>query len=383
MRVLSVRANMAPVWGGGAAERALQMNLALAATPGVEATLLTLRRSLTPKRRSELRDVRVVALACVNGRYAIPAVKPGQIAGLLRTVDVIHLSGHWSLLNALVYRQARRLGVPYVLSPEGTLVLFGRSLRLKWLYNRLVGTEMIRNASRLIVIADSELPYLRGYGVTPAAIANIPNGVRPDAYRFADDAGIRRRLGIGTEPFLLYMGRLNPIKGPDLLIEGFARVADRFPAYQLVLAGPDEGMGGGLRTLARRRGVESRVRFVGHISGPDKSAAYHAAELLVIPSRHEAMSIVALESGAAGTPLVFTDQCGLDEVARIGGGFVVAATIGGISEGLVAALEHPDRLPVMGEQLKAYTLANFSWDAIGARVANLLREVSEERRGTA
>jgi glycosyltransferase involved in cell wall biosynthesis len=381
MRVLIVKATMHPVRGGGAAERTLQLSNALAGMPGIDVTLLTLRAKLTSARREELAGVRVIDVPSLNDRYAVPVLRRRRIVELLRETDVAYLDGHWSLLNALVYRQAVRLGVPYVACPYGTLVVFGRSRLLKRLYNHVIGKDIIRNASRQIAIAGSELADLRGYGASDSSIRMVPNGVHPEAYRFTDDDGFRRRFDLGAAPFLLYMGRLNPIKGPDLLIEGFARVKDRFPAHLLVLAGLDEGMGDRLRSLSRQRELDARVRFVGFISGDMKSAAYNAAELLVIPSRHEAMSIVALESGAAGTPLLVTDRCGLDEVESVGGGFVVPATVDGIAEGIASALEAPEQLPPMGERLRAHTVANYSWESVAGRLADLLREVSLQERG--
>ena len=95
------------------------------------------------------------------------------------------------------------------------------------------------------------------------------------------------------------MGRLNPIKGPDLLLEAFGQVADRFREWRLLLAGRDEGLEGDLRVRAQSLGLTDRVHFVGHLDPSESTGAYRAASLLVVPSRHEAMSLVALEGAVA------------------------------------------------------------------------------------
>jgi len=380
MRVLNVHSNMDPVWGGGTAERTRQTCLALAALPQAEATLLTLDLGLTPEWRREMTGVEVVAVPCANRRFQLPWAAPSRMRQLIERVDVIHLLGHWTLLNALVARQARILGKPYVVCPAGALSIVGRSRRLKRLYNRCFGNRLLRRAARHILISTNELPHLDQYGIDRGRAVLIPNGVRPEDFRFRDDVWLRRRFGLGERPFVLFVGRLNSIKGPDLIVEAFARLGESFPQHELVLAGPDEGMAVQLRELARRLGIGDSVRFLGFVAGEEKSALYHAAELLAIPSRQEAMSIVVLEGGACGTPVVFTDQCGLEELSDLGAGVVVPATTAGLERGLRAMLGDPGGSRAMGERLRALVLERYSWDAIVARFVAVLREVLAEGR---
>ncbi|MDI6688247.1 MAG: glycosyltransferase family 4 protein, partial [Desulfobacterales bacterium] len=172
---------------------------------------------------------------------------------------------------------------------------------------------------------------------------------------------------------------LNRIKGPDLLLKAFCGLKDELPESQLVFAGPDEGMMAELKKLVALSDMEDRVRFIGHIGDEDKSLAYHAAELLVVPSRQEAMSIVALESGAAGTPVLITDQCGFDEIAAVGGGKVVPATVDGLKEGLILMMADCDRLRTMGAKLKQFVEENFTWNMVAAEYIHLYRRILEQK----
>jgi len=378
LRILNVRSDMHPIWGGGSTERALQMSRALALQPGVEVTLLSLDLGATPDWPHTLPGVDVVALSCANKRFQVPAASSRSIEKPVRRADVIHMMGHWSMLNALVYRRAVSVGVPYVVCPAGALPIFGRSKYLKRAYNRFVGQAIIRDAAGRIAITRDEVPQFLAYGVSADSVRVIPNGVVPSEYEYRDDDAFRTLYELGDAPFLLFVGRLNPIKGPDLLIESFASIKERFPQHLLVMAGQDEGMLRQLTTLTEKHALRQRVRFIGHVSGEMKSAAYHAAELLVIPSRQEAMSIVVLESGAAGTPVVATDQCGLKEIAQIDGGIIVPATVHGLAGGIAAALDDPSKLPAMGEKLRAYTVKNFSWSVISSRLVTLFEEAIAE-----
>src|SRR5207244_3542166 len=147
------------------------------------------------------------------------------------------------------------------------------------------------------------------------------------------------QYGLREHPFILFVGRLNPIKGPDLLLEAFGRLRHELRNYRLVFAGPDEDMLSDLRLLAARFSIQDRVHFVGYLGGDDKARAYRAAELVVVPSRQEAMSIVILEAAITARPVLATDKCGLEEIETIGGGRAVPATVEGLKGGLAAMLK--------------------------------------------
>jgi glycosyltransferase involved in cell wall biosynthesis len=114
--------------------------------------------------------------------------------------------------------------------------------------------------------------------------------------------------------------------------------------------------------LAER--LTDRVHFLGYLGETDKSDAYHSADFLVIPSRHEAMSIVVLEAGVCGTPVLITDQCGFNQIAETGGGWVVPATVDGLENGLLKVVSDPGRLKVGGLKIKKFVMNNYSWKVI-------------------
>jgi glycosyltransferase involved in cell wall biosynthesis len=140
-----------------------------------------------------------------------------------------------------------------------------------------------------------------------------------------------------------------------------------------VFAGPDGGL---LSSLRKSAAEQSHVHFIGPISGTEKSAAYHAAQLLVIPSRQEAMSIVVLEAGISGTPVLLTDQCGFDEVSAIGGGKIVSATVEGIQAGLTEILVDKMSLIEKGGKLKNLVQHNYTWTAVIRKYVNLYHRLA-------
>lgn len=374
MKVLNVNHLIDPITGGGTAERTFQMSRFLVEA-GVDCSILTTNIGLTPERARGLDGIEVLACTCLSRRFFIPKFSYREIRRLVKSADVVHLMGHWTFLNALVYLAIRQTGTPYVVCPAGALPIYGRSSFLKKIYNLLVGKRIVTKAAGYIAVTKDEIPQFQGYGVAKEKVTVIPNGINSAEFMLKDDAGFRRKYGLGEAPFVLFVGRLNQIKGPDLLLQAFCNLKDVLPDYQLVFAGPDGGMLVGLKALVASSGLAGRVHFTGYLGGKDKSRAYHAADLLVIPSRQEAMSIVALEAGITGTPVLLTDRCGFDEIAAIGGGKVVTATVEGVQKGLVELLSDTARLKVMGNNLEKYTCEHFAWDSVINKYLQLYRQI--------
>jgi glycosyltransferase involved in cell wall biosynthesis len=379
MKVLNVNMSLDPVTGGGTAERTFQMSRFLAKV-GIECIVLTTDLGLTPRRIMDMDGVKVVALPCLVKRFYFPKFSYRLIKRIVADVDVFHLMGHWTFINALVYFIGKRLNKPYVVCPAGALPIYGRSKIIKMFYNLVIGKSIIRNASGHIAITKDEVNQFQDYGVEGDKVSVISNGINAEDFQANDIADFRRKYGLGDVPFIMFVGRLNSIKGPDLLLRAFCNVKDKLRDFHLVFVGPDGGMLAELKEMVADAGAGARVHFIGYLDGADKSQAYHAAELLVIPSRQEAMSFVVLEAGITGTPVLITDQCGLNEVTRIGGGQVVPASAEGIGKGLVEILTDSNGLKSKGVNLKKYICAHFIWDSVIDKYIKLYRQILDIKR---
>ena len=373
MKVLNVNTMLDVVAGGGSAERTFQLTRFLARA-GTECSVLTLDIGLTHERCAALEGASVTALHCLQRRFYLFALPEPRIRELVGWADIVHLMGHWTLLNALVHRELMRQRKPYVVCPAGALPIFGRSKTLKSIYNRMVGTRLVRGAGGWVAIGTNEFEHFGSYGVDRAQVRLIPNGVDPGDFPRTDPEAFRQRFGL-PPAYVLFVGRLNRIKGPDLLLEAFAGIAAAMPDLHLVYAGPDGGMLTGLRADAAAAGLAGRVHFVGAVHGPDKVSAYRGSALLAVPSRQEAMSIVALEAGACGTPVLITDQCGFDEVGASGGGLVTGASAAALRSGLEAMLSGSADLRAMGERLRRLTLEHYLWSTAASRYCALFEDV--------
>lgn len=373
MRVLNVNSTLGLKTGGGTAERTFQMSRFLA-RQGVQCTVLTLDIELDKQRIKALAPANVVALPCLWKRFYVPRGGLKIIRQLVENADIVHLMNHWSILNTLVYLAARRAHKPYVVCPAGALPLFGRSANLKQLFNFLIGRAIIGNATAWIAVTAGEFPHFESYGIRASQVTVIPNGVSEEDFPVTDKQAFLNRFGLPDAPMILFMGRLNLIKGPDILLRAFIQARYHFPNYHLVFAGPDGGMLPELLLAVKEAGVAEYVHFLGYVGGDDKSAAYHFAKLLVIPSRLEAMSIVAVEAGVCGTSVLLTDQCGFSEIRLIDSRLEVTASAEGVAEGLIQLLTAPGELEKIAPVWANFVRQHYSWASIISSYEDLFKK---------
>lgn len=376
MKILNVIENVDEKTGGGAAERARQISFHLK-TLGHNVKLLTTDIHLGRSENTSLLNLNLIALPCINERFYIPWPSLTKINNLVKESEIIQLFSHWTVLNVIVYLLIRLNKKPYILTSVGALTIFGRSSSLKKIYNIIFGKRIIRNASKHILATMSELPVLQSYGVDKIKVAHLPNAINEEDYPPKIDDSFKEDLGIGNSPFILFVGRLNPIKGPDMLLKAFDLIKEEHPDVNLVFIGPDEGMLDELKTIARAKSIIEKVHFLGYLSGSKKVSIIRSSLFLCIPSHREAMSIVVLEAGICSKPALITNECGFDEVEKIEGGFVVKADIDSIADGLKKMLSDANNLNFMGLNLQKLVQKNYLWSQSSIEHQKLFNEILE------
>jgi len=314
------------------------------------------------------KEITVYVSGAIRVRFQVPLLNPKTLLGLIRRVDVVHVLGYWNMLSVATTLMATWLGKPYLLSAAGEFVGLEQPRPIAIAFHKLFGKRMIRNASLLVAITELErTQIIERFGLTANKVIVVPNGVEEPTT--VENAGTKSRV-----PVILFLGRLATVKGPDLLVKAFADIAAEYPDVDLILAGPDFGMKPTLLSLIEKKGIASRVHFAGHLDEFERNEAYRNALFLAVPSRAEAMSLVALEAGIVGTPVLLTNQCGFDEVAEIGGGEVVPASVDGLRAGLSSMLAQRASLPASGDRLRTHVVRNYSWPAI---VKTLVAHIAE------
>ena len=361
MNILTVVETVDIESAGGSAERARQLALHLK-TLGHQSTILTTSVNYSDLTRSTLAELQVITLRSMFNRFWVPHPRFMIIGKLIKNSDVVHIINHWTILGLLSYIFCKAYNKPYFISPLGSLIIFGRSKILKRIYNLIIGRKIITNSSGCIVATLNEVNNLNDLGIYPEHTFHIPNGVNETKYPVKMSNDYLEALGLHNQ-YIVFIGRLYPIKGPDLLLQAFLSIADEIDNLDLVLIGPDEGMAEELKETALINGLDSRVHFLGHVYGDNKTMLIQESLFLVVPSRREAMSIVALEAGILAKPVLLTDVCGFNEVQDVGGGLVVKPDHESIYHGIKTLINNKEELGVMGQRLQTLVKQNYLWSS--------------------
>ena len=289
-------------------------------------------------------------------------LRPTALASQIRAIapDVVHThSGVWHKASLA----ARMAGVPWVVHTE-----HGRQKPDPW-QSRLVDGIAARRTDRVVAVSDllaAELP--RALWITPEKIARISNGVDTDAYHpRVDDGKLRRELALAPDtPIIGSIGRLEPIKGYDIMIEAMA-ILRREPAHReaVLVIGGAGSQREALDARISELGIACHVQMLGW---RDDVHDMHAAfDIFTMSSRSEGTSISLLEAMSAGLPPVVTDVGG--NAAVLGEGLAVQSLVPTEDPTALAArwgsfLEARERRERVAEQARARVVAAFGLDAM-------------------
>ena len=302
-----------------------------------------------------------------------------------RDFDAIIVNGLWQYHGLATWLEARPAGVPYYVFTHGMLdPWFKRRYPLKhlkkWLYWPWAEYRVLRDARAVLFTCEGERRLASrsfwlysarervvGYGIEP------PRG-DPQAERAAF---LARFPSLAGRRLLLYLGRIHPKKGADLLIGAFAKIARSDPSVDLVMAGPgDPRWTAELRAQAERMGVSRRIAWTGMLSGELKWGAFRCAEAFVLPSHQENFGIAVVEAMATGVPVLISNQVNIwREVDAARAGLVADDDAKGIHSLLETWTKlAPVERAAMGQRAIECFRSHFNISSVASRLRVILYE---------
>jgi glycosyltransferase involved in cell wall biosynthesis len=291
---------------------------------------------------SDQDGVRVIYLPTV-GHYRALTLNPrviGFCRASLRGFDLVHFYGLYDLIGPVAGTFCRNQGIPYIIEPMGMYHPIDRGFFLKRMWHRLVGTAFWRDAAQIVATSEMEQQELLAAGVPPGKLVVRYNGLNLSEFADLPTRGtFRAKWNIPPqEPLILFLSRLIPRKGADILIEAFASSCPK--SGHLVIAGPEgeRGYRAYLEDCARNSGVESRVTFTGPLYDGDKQALLADSDLFVLPSRYENFANAPAEAIACGVPVIITNACGIRSLVDGRTGLVISPEKGALTESLSTLL---------------------------------------------
>lgn len=335
--------------------------------------------------RAEENGVEAVYLSTL-ANYRALTFNPG-VVGFCGTslghFDLVHFYGLYDLLGPAVSYFCRRQRIPYVIEPMGMYRPIDRSFRMKRVWHRSLGDSYWSHAAQIVATSEMEEQELLQDGVPVGKLVVRYNGIDHATSTVPTPRGaFSAKWGIPPdEPLLLFLGRLIPRKGADILIDAFTQACPT--KGRLVIAGP-EGEPGYLGHLTKRvsdAGVESRVIFTGALYDDDKAAVMADADVFVLPSRYENFANTAAEAVSSGIPVIITDACGIRSLIDGRAGLVIAPE----QQPLAAAIHSLLTDRSLYQKLQAGcpgVAAQLGWDRLTEQMEGYYARALESKNGS-
>ena len=373
--------------GGGPAEGIRQITSHLEAL-GVFTTVASLDTPDDPWLRNQ--PFQAIGLGPVTSGYGYRRDLPASIRTLAHEHDVVIIEGLWQYHALATWRALRNTGIPYFVYTHGMLdPWFKRTYPLKhlkkWAYWPWADFRVLRDATAVLFTTEQEQLLARqSFWLYQAneVVVGYGTSAPPADGEQQRTAFLERFPHLRGQRMLLFLSRLHPKKGVDLLIEAYAAVASSDPALQLVIAGPDQvGLQAGLQQRAAKLGMADRITWPGMLSGELKWGAFRCAELFCLPSHQENFGIVVAEALACGLPVAIAEQVNIaTDVAAARAGIVHADNFAGTTAALRQWLKmEPSAYTEMSVRGQRLFAERFDFASVARNLIPVLEDAVQSR----
>jgi D-inositol-3-phosphate glycosyltransferase len=309
--------------------------------------------------------------------------------------DVVH--GHYWLSGQVGWLAKERWGVPLVQSMHTMAKVKNAALAVGDVPEpalRIIGEEqVVAAADRLVAnTAEEANQLIQLYDADPDRVVTVNPGVDLDVFSPGDPVAARESLGLARDAMVaLFVGRIQPLKGPDVLLRAAAELLRRDPALRdrLVVAVVGGPSGSGLaapralQELAAALGIADVVRFAAPVPQSRLADWYRAADVVVVPSYNESFGLVAVEAQACGTPVLAAAVGGLRTAVRDGRSGVLVD--GHDPADYAAALHRVLTAPGLRAELATGALVHareFGWSVTAAQLLGVYADAAAELAAT-
>lgn len=381
MRILQIVPSVSLVYGGPS-QMVLGLSAALAKA-GVDLTLLT-TNSNGDAGQAPL-DVPLNQSIPQNGyqiryfpcspfrRYKFSLDLLRWLASSASEYDLAHLHALFSPVTTAAATVARRQRLPYILRPLGTLdpADLQKKRQLKQIYGTLLEKPNLAGAAAVHFTSAQEAKISERYGVKTKDLV-IPLGVeKPSAM---PELGLARQKWYipNDTPVLLFMSRIDPKKGLDLLLPALKNLQAQGVKFHFVLAGAnpqDPEYEQKIQQQIQQSSLAKCSTITGFVRGEMKQALLQDADVFVLPSYYENFGIAVAEALAVGTPVVISDQVHIwQDIEKAEAGWISSCEVASLTEALQSALKSGEVRQQKGEKARQLAQDNYSWDAIAQQI---------------
>jgi len=309
-----------------------------------------------------------------------------MILSHIKQCDVVHVNGIFTFPVALGAYMANCLRKPYLIAPHGGLLppTFFKKRFKKLIAYHLYVKICLSKANCIHATSPVEADICRKSGFT-SHIVTIPNGI--DLNEFKDIKPLNSfrvpwEKRIKGKEIVLFLGRISPEKGIDLLINAWPRVLSHSSNALLVIAGSSpDFFGSRIQKKVRNSNLNDSIMFIGNVNNDIKKSLLSEAELLILPSYSESFGNVILESMACKTPVITTHGTPWESVEKVGCGLWIPPRSDHMSKAIIHMLSIGKKSrQIMGAKGYLFAARHFDWSQIAMRFVETYECLLQKRK---
>ena len=295
----------------------------------------------------------------------------GHLKKTVSDFDIIHIHEHRHSLAIATHRYAKKNSIPYVLQAHGSVLPFFQKEKLKEVFDKLWGFDILHDASRAFALTEVEKEQYLKMGVSKDRIDIVPLGIDINEYNHLPDEGkFKSKHGIGSEErVILFLGRIHEIKGLDLLVKSFARISE--DDVKLAIVGGDYGFKEELENLIETLDLTDKVIFPGVLTGENKIEALVDCDIFIMPSRYESFTTSGLEAMACFKPLILTKNNHIQTWVKDNTGLVCEFDEENLSNCIETLLNDKSLCERFGNNGRKLIEDKYDWDKVSKQIESI------------
>ena len=296
--------------------------------------------------------------------------------------DLVHTNAVFSYPVLPAHWACQFHNVPYIMTPHGMLEPWAMSYKAekKRLYYDLLEKPALQKAAAIQITGSPEAKSIKSYGIETPMIF-VANGIhRHDCETLANPEVFYQEFPhTRNKTLIIFLARIDPKKGLDLLAKAFSQVSAQFPQSHVIIAGPDNtGFLPTVQNYFAEAGCLEAVTFTGMLTGAIKYAALAAASVYVAPSYSEGFSMSVLEGMAAGLPCVITTGCNFPEAGSAKAAYIVKVDAKEIAQQLIYCLKNPQLAKETGDRAHQLIMQQYTWERIALNLQNAYEAIVKQ-----
>ena len=287
---------------------------------------ITKKISTSSKNVITINGTAIIPVHSVSSNFGMYSMNARSIAKkTVKNFDLIHIYSWYHHIGIEFFKAAKKYNIPVVFTAMGTLQSDAQNFNKtqKSIIDLLYTKKIIQYASVLHSVGSSEIKSYTQLGGDTKKIIQIENGIDPKDFEITTKSDILIRLNLENKYYILYLGRLHPKKGIELLLDSFKNISMDDKIYLVIAGSGEDDYVKKIKEYTKSLGLSNNVKFAGLVSHEEKFTLLKNAKIFSLPSKSDVHPRAIQEALFMGVPVVISNECDYPEVEEYNAGIIV------------------------------------------------------------